>query len=252
MYFKVFLFGISLAVLGQSLAQTTAGWETTQTTSTWLPESSTETGTSPPETEAPFSSTVTEEPLETSTASSSLNCGGISRGIVMHPSECNKFVFCHQNYGWEVECPQGEIFSWKTLTCGTANSCTEYFEGYSNKYSLESEACKRQTQTFAEHPYEFKLYVDCASLTIRSCPSNRIFRWKYQRCLPGSQSTNQLQSVSANCGFWGERAHPYLCEQYFQCRVWVSSLKTCPNGSIYHSPSKRCRTGNFQTCQYAY
>lgn len=250
MSFQVFLLSISLAILGQTLAQAITEWEPTATTSSWLLERSTET-TPPSETAEPVTSTVTEEPFETTTSLSSLNCDRISRGIAMHPSECSKFVICEQNNGFDVECPQGEIFSWKTLSCGTGNSCSKYFEGHENTYSLESEACKRQTQTLAEHPYEFKQYVDCANLTTRSCPSNRIFRWKYQRCLPGSQASNQLQSVSANCGFWGETAHPYLCEQYFQCRVWVSSLKTCPNGSIYHASSKSCRRGNFQTCQYA-
>ncbi|KFB49433.1 AGAP011616-PA-like protein [Anopheles sinensis] len=213
------------------------------------------TTTPPPETEEPSTTqppALTQEPSEMSTASSSLNCDGISLGIVSHPSQCNKFVLCRNNYGWEVECPDGEIFSWKTLSCGTENSCSEYFEGHGNYNSLESEACKRQAQTYADHPYEFSKYVDCAKLTILSCPRNRIFRWKYQRCLPGSLTTNQLQSVSANCKFWGKKPHPYLCEQYFQCRVWASSLKSCPNGSIFHSPSNRCRQGNFQTCQYAY
>lgn len=192
----------------------------------------------------------TREPTSTTEEPYDPDCYNINFGIVMHPSQCSMIILCSFGMGEELHCPGGEIFSWKTLSCGPDNSCSEYFEGHGNNHLLESEACKRHTQKYAEHPYEFYQYVDCANLTTLSCPSDQIFRWDYQRCLPGSQTSNQLQPVSVNCGFWGQKAHPYLCEQYFQCQGWIPSLKSCPHGRIFHSPSNGCRRGNFQTCQY--
>uniref|UniRef100_A0AAG5DGR5 Chitin-binding type-2 domain-containing protein n=1 Tax=Anopheles atroparvus TaxID=41427 RepID=A0AAG5DGR5_ANOAO len=205
-----------------------------------------ETTDEPPETtEEPATTTAVPS---TTTVGPSIECANIKNGIVMHPFDCQKYIVCHDGMATILACPLGQIFSWKTLSCDTSNICTEYSTGFE---TLESVACRRQTAAYAEHPFLPYQYVDCANLATRSCARNTIFRWKYQRCLPGSQATNQLQPVKGRCGFWGQKRHPYLCEQYYQCRFWVVKKKTCGTGLIYDASRKKCRSGNFQTCQFS-
>ena len=183
---------------------------------------------------------------EITTAEPSLLCLHNPNGIVPHPSDCDKYIVCSGGLQTVQSCGYRENFSWKKLGCGEDVSCSEYFNGYAR--TLESVACKRQSLPLAEHPYEVGTYIDCGAQESVSCVEGTIFRWNYQRCLPGLVETNELQSAAPNCGAFGKSAHPYLCEKYFKCVFWISSLENCPADMIYSAEGNECVPGNFQTC----
>ncbi|XP_040161972.1 uncharacterized protein LOC120899812 [Anopheles arabiensis] len=183
---------------------------------------------------------------ENTTAEPSLLCLHNPNGIVPHPSDCDKYIVCSGGLQTVQSCGYRENFSWKKLGCGEDVSCSEYFNGYAR--TLESVACNRQSLPLAEHPYEVGTYIDCGAQESVSCAEDTIFRWNYQRCLPGLVATNELQSAAPNCGAFGKSAHPYLCEKYFKCVFWISSLENCPADMIYSAVGNECVPGNFQTC----
>uniref|UniRef100_A0A182NVS1 Chitin-binding type-2 domain-containing protein n=1 Tax=Anopheles dirus TaxID=7168 RepID=A0A182NVS1_9DIPT len=187
-----------------------------------------------------------QEPTSTTVTPSSL-CHEKPNGIVSHASDCDKYVVCEEGIERIHSCPQGQQFSWKKLSCAGDNSCDGYFSDA--RITLEEVVCRRQTQALAAHPYDPDVYVDCAQETLRTCEADMIFRSNYQRCLPGDVGSNQLRSVSPNCGAFGTNPHPYLCEKYFKCVFWLSSLKSCPAGQIYSAlEGGQCVAGDFQTC----
>uniref|UniRef100_A0A182RAM4 Chitin-binding type-2 domain-containing protein n=1 Tax=Anopheles funestus TaxID=62324 RepID=A0A182RAM4_ANOFN len=190
-----------------------------------------------------------QQPELLSTSAPSSYCLTNKNGLVAHASDCDKFVVCEDGIEKIHTCPQGEQFSWKKLACGVDFPCGEYVERQGT--SLEAVACAKQTLLLAEHPYDVDKYVDCKDKELRSCDTGTIFRWNYQRCLPGVVSTNELKSASPNCGAFGQSSHPYLCEKYFKCFFWISSLKSCPLGMIYNATQEVCTSGDFQTCSFA-
>uniref|UniRef100_A0A182K5E6 Chitin-binding type-2 domain-containing protein n=1 Tax=Anopheles christyi TaxID=43041 RepID=A0A182K5E6_9DIPT len=183
---------------------------------------------------------------EITTQEPSPYCRSNPNGIVPHPADCDKYIVCEGSLGTVHFCPHNEQFSWKKLGCGADFSCSDYFNGYER--TLESVACGRQSLGLAEHPYEVGSYIDCNAQESHSCDDGTVFRWNYQRCLPGEVATNELKSAAPHCGAFGESPHPYLCEKYFKCIFWISSLKTCPLGMIYSTAESECVAGNFQTC----
>ncbi|XP_052889182.1 uncharacterized protein LOC128297553 [Anopheles moucheti] len=190
-----------------------------------------------------------QQPEFLTTSAPSLHCPTNVNGIVAHASDCDKFVVCENGIEEIHACPEGEQFSWNKLVCGVGFPCGEYVERPTDSTSLEAEACARQTLLLAEYPYGVGAYVDCKDKVIQSCDDGTIFRWNYQRCLPGAVSTNELSSASANCGAFGKSSHPYLCEKYFKCIFWISSLRSCAAGMIYSAAHEECIAGNFQTCK---
>uniref|UniRef100_A0A182MGT2 Chitin-binding type-2 domain-containing protein n=1 Tax=Anopheles culicifacies TaxID=139723 RepID=A0A182MGT2_9DIPT len=172
------------------------------------------------------------------TPAPSVYCAVNKNAIVAHLNDCRKYVLCEDGVEQMHTCPEGEQFSWKKLACGVDFPCAEYFEGQGN--SLEAVACARQPLQLAEHPYDVGMYVDCNEEKHRNCEDGTIFRWNYQRCLPGVVSTNELKSASANCGAFGKSSHPYLCEKFFKCFFWISSLNSCPVGMIYSATLEEC------------
>uniref|UniRef100_A0A182YLS8 Chitin-binding type-2 domain-containing protein n=1 Tax=Anopheles stephensi TaxID=30069 RepID=A0A182YLS8_ANOST len=191
-----------------------------------------------------------EQQPETTTVAASQQCQLNRNGVVAHPSDCDKYVVCEEGIAKTHTCPQGEQFSWRKLACGASYSCEGYFNHSTS--SLEAVACSRQSLHRAEHPYEVGMYVDCQAVELRSCDEGSIFRWNYQRCLPGAVSTNELKTADASCGAFGKSPHPYLCEKFFKCFFWISGLQSCPLGTIYSAAQEECIEGDFQTCTFAH
>ncbi|XP_035789364.1 multiple epidermal growth factor-like domains protein 11 [Anopheles albimanus] len=170
-------------------------------------------------------------------------CRGQPDGLQPHPESCTQFVRCTDGVATGEYCPVGEIFTGQECVVGNTDTCQP-----------ESDVCRGvAANDLRPHPNECHLFVFCSPQsgpTVLICPPNEIFRPDIRFCVPGDRVTCEYSSVETACVGRppGVVPHPTSCQLYLSCNGGVSTVLSCPDGSIFNPQTGSCAIGDAQTC----
>ncbi|XP_049547077.1 multiple epidermal growth factor-like domains protein 11 [Anopheles darlingi] len=170
-------------------------------------------------------------------------CRGQPDGLQPHPESCTQFVRCTDGVASAESCPTGEVFTGQQCVVGNTNTCEP-----------ESDVCRGVAgNDLRPHPNECHLFVFCSPQTgptVLICPPNEIFRPDIRFCVPGDRATCEYSGVETACVGRppGVVPHPTSCQLYLSCNGGVSTVMSCPAGSIFNPQTGSCAIGDAETC----
>ncbi|XP_050080110.1 multiple epidermal growth factor-like domains protein 6 [Anopheles maculipalpis] len=170
-------------------------------------------------------------------------CQGRPDGVLPHPIDCTRYLQCTNGVTTVLECFRGEVFDQSLGRCTVGNTDTCQSAG---------DLCRGVANDLRPHPNECHLFVFCSlgEASVLVCPPNEIFRPDIRFCVPGDRDTCEYSSVETACIGRppGVVPHPTSCELYLSCNNGVSTVMTCPAGTIFNPQTGSCATGDRETC----
>uniref|UniRef100_A0A182WEN5 Chitin-binding type-2 domain-containing protein n=1 Tax=Anopheles minimus TaxID=112268 RepID=A0A182WEN5_9DIPT len=174
-------------------------------------------------------------------------CQGRPDGALTYPTDCTRYLRCANGQPSIVDCPRGEVFEAVTGRCvvGNTETCTR----------IDSICRGVVDGTVLAHPNECDSYISCQGgiSNANKCPTGEILNAQAQFCAPGNPDTCEFYPLTTMCRNMTSGAiYPLSndCTQFAVCNSGESSTMKCPIGQILHAPSRSCRPGNTETCEF--
>uniref|UniRef100_A0AAG5DH83 Chitin-binding type-2 domain-containing protein n=1 Tax=Anopheles atroparvus TaxID=41427 RepID=A0AAG5DH83_ANOAO len=164
-------------------------------------------------------------------------------GAVAHPTDCTQYLQCSGGQTTVMACSRGLIFDPTVGRCvvGNTDTCTPAVD-----------VCRGVANDLRPHPNECHLFVFCSlgEASVLICPPGEIFRPDIRFCVPGNRDTCQFSPVETACVGRppGVVPHPDSCELFLSCNNGVSTVMSCPGGTIFNPQTGNCAEGDPETC----
>uniref|UniRef100_A0A182PN30 Chitin-binding type-2 domain-containing protein n=1 Tax=Anopheles epiroticus TaxID=199890 RepID=A0A182PN30_9DIPT len=170
-------------------------------------------------------------------------CVGRPDGLVPHPTYCTGYLQCSNGATIVRECLRGEVFDPSVGRCVVGNTDT---------CEVRADMCQGIANDLRPHPNECHLFVFCSlgAASVLVCPPNEIFRPDIRFCVPGNRDTCVFSPVETACVGRppGVVPHPTSCELFLSCLNGVSTVMSCPAGTIFNPQTGGCSVGDRETC----
>uniref|UniRef100_A0A182M3K3 Chitin-binding type-2 domain-containing protein n=1 Tax=Anopheles culicifacies TaxID=139723 RepID=A0A182M3K3_9DIPT len=174
-------------------------------------------------------------------------CKNVRQGSVFpHPSDCTQYVRCNGAQSIVTACPTGHVLHASSGSCrpGNTNTC-----------EVMENVCQNQTNSLIlQHPNHCGHFIWCQgrTMSVQQCPVGEILRPDAQFCVPGNATSCEFDPIDQMClrkADYVRFPHPDDCSLYLACQGQKALVQSCPDGSVYHAPTRSCVPGNQATCE---